>query len=107
HWRFAIWTGCSTVSGNQCTVSSPVYGAADFTPRAIFDDFVAPTITPPVATQSTTTEKTFSYSFGANETVTFGCRFDNETFTNCTPGVSKTFTTEGTHTFDVRASGSS
>ena len=48
NWRFARWEGCNTtrvVDGNlQCAVHSGAFTLDETMPKAVFDDFVPPTV---------------------------------------------------------------
>ena len=107
HWFFVRWEGCQAVTndGLDCEVNSGAFSLDERFPKAIFDDRVAPTITSgPTESFSTTTDKTAAFFFGANEGVDRECRFDSEVFSSaCSSGISRTFSTEGSHTIHVRA----
>jgi hypothetical protein len=102
-WEFVRWTGCESVSGNQCTVGAGAGSAHNWAPRAVFRDATAPTITfGPSETYSGSQDRTVSLSFGYNEGVTTQCRVDSAAFQNCSSGLEYTGS-EGDHTFDVQA----
>ena len=106
HWRFAGWSGCDqtrVVDGvTECAVHSGAFDAVERTPRATFADDAAPTVSGVTEVFSTTTEKTVSYLFTKDEGQAW-CRADGEAFAMCSSGISKTYASEGIHTFDVYA----
>jgi hypothetical protein len=102
-WEFVRWTGCESVSGNECTVGAGAASAHNWFPRAVFRDATPPTITfGPSETYSGSQDRTVSFTFSYNEGVTTQCRVDGATFQNCSSGITYTLA-EGDHTFDVRA----
>ena len=107
HWNFVGWQGCDTTRSQggflECGVHSGPFDAVERPVLAQFDDSRAPAITSLTEVGSTTVERTFFYSFSADEQATFQCRFDSGPFLGCQSGVVRTFETEGPHTFDVRA----
>jgi len=71
NWRFDRWEGCNTtrvVNGNvQCAVHSGAFTLDEKSPKAVFDDFVSPTITNVTPTQSASSDRQFSFTFGSND----------------------------------------
>jgi hypothetical protein len=103
HWRFLGWVGCPAPSGNQCTVAAPVFGNVSANVRAVFDDFIGPTISGLTATTSTVTERTASFTWSADELLVGSqCSVDGAATVPCSSGAGRAFTTEGNHTFAVR-----
>ena len=107
HWRFDSWSGCDETrvrdGYTECAVHSGAANNVERTPKAHFVDDFAPTVSAVTETFSTVEEKRVTYSFSTNEGQT-ECRSDSETaFTTCQSGVVKNYTTEGSHTFEVRA----
>ena len=103
HWRFAGWVGCPAPSGNQCAVTAPLFGNVGANVRAVFDDFVGPTISGLSATTSTVTERGATFTWSANEFLSGSqCSVDGSATVPCSSGVARTFATEGDHTFAVR-----
>lgn len=108
NWTFAGWSGCdetrTTWSGEvQCGVHSGAFSLDEKRPRAIFEDVQTPSLTGPNASQSTTSERTFSFTFSSTDsTARFACRLDSEPYAPCSSGITKTMS-EGSHTFQVYA----
>jgi hypothetical protein len=106
NWRFDHWEGCNTtrvVNGNvQCAVHSGAFTLDETFPKAVFDDFVPPTVTGLTPAQSPFVDRQFSFTFGANDPATFACALDSEPMQSCSSGYTRTMS-EGEHTVSVRA----
>jgi hypothetical protein len=106
-WSFVRWEGCKSTSGTGgrvCYVEAPGLGSASWTPKAIFDDASAPTITSgPTEEFLTDGERRVRMWYGANESdSTYQCRWDAAAFTACSSGTAYTLAA-GVRTFEVRA----
>jgi len=107
NWRFDHWEGCNTtrvVNGNeQCAIHSGAFTLDETSPKAVFDDFVAPTITNVTPTQSASSDRQFSFAFGSNDSSSsFACAMDGEPLLPCGSGYTRILS-EGVHTMSVRA----
>lgn len=107
NWRFDHWEGCNqtrVVNGVvQCAVHSGAFSLDETFPKAVFDDFVAPTITNVTPSQSPSVDQRFSFSFGADDpSSSFACAIDNEALQPCASGYTRGLS-EGVHTMAVRA----
>lgn len=108
NWRFAGWSGCDETRTGfngkvQCGVHSGAFSLDERRPRARFEDVQAPSISAVNATQSSTSERTFSFTFSSDDPLArYSCRLDAEPYSPCSSGVSRTMT-EGSHTFQVVA----
>jgi hypothetical protein len=102
HWSFVRWTGCPSGDFSAtCTLTASIFTSTTFSPRAIFDDSVGPSITSVSPVYSTVTDRGVSFSTAGNEPLTsVNCSIDGGPFTAC--GAVRT-APEGSHT--VRAQG--
>ncbi|WP_343993214.1 hypothetical protein [Nocardioides dubius] len=105
-WSFVDWQGCDQTrerSGiKECGVGSTAFGTSTKAPVAIFRDNSAPTVTELAATQDTSKDGTFRFTWKGNDSVREECRFGAATFTTCSSGHTVTLP-EGHYTFSVRA----
>lgn len=105
-WSFVEWRGCDQTrerNGDQeCGVGSPAFGTAHKAPTAVFRDNSAPTVSALSATQNTTKDGTFAFTWKTTDSVREECRIGPGQFTACTPGHTVTLP-EGHYTFAVRA----
>lgn len=111
NWRFDHWEGCNltrVVNGNvQCAVHSGAFTLDETSPKAVFDDFVSPTISHVTSTQSAFFDRQFSFGFGADDPASaFSCAMDGEPLQPCSSGWTRTLS-QGVHTMSVRATDSS
>jgi hypothetical protein len=111
NWRFDHWEGCNTtqtVGGTvRCAVHSGAFDRVETSPKAVFDDFVAPTITGVTPTQSAFNDREFSFSFGSNDPgASAACAMDSQQLQPCVSGYTRTLS-EGVHTMSVRATDTS
>jgi hypothetical protein len=111
HWRFAGWSGCDltrvTVWGTECGVRSGPFSGDEKSPKAIFADDHAPTVSSIGHSISSSVERRVGYSFSTNEGQ-LSCRFDASAFfVPCSSGVTRDYATEGTKTIEVRATDAS
>jgi hypothetical protein len=99
HWRFIRWDGGDCGSTPTCTIE-----ALDgyFFPTAVFEDHIAPTITPTVE-YSSTRDRTVTLGWTANEWASVTCTLDGSPLLTCPDSQSLTLP-EGSHTFTVRGS---
>ena len=89
HWTFTRWEGCPAPSANVCQLFDFGTTGTVFTPRAVFTDGLGPAISQPTVSYSTTTDRTVTLSWSANEPVTsFACGVDGaDKFSACPNGV--------------------
>ncbi len=66
-------------------------------------DTTSPNTTIDSAPASLTNSSDASFTFSSNESSTFECKLDSASFSSCTSPQNYTGLSEGTHTFDVRA----
>lgn len=105
-WSFVDWQGCDQTRERngvkECGVGSPAFGTANKAPVAVFRDNSAPTVTELAATQDTSKDGTFRFTWKSNDSVREECRFGAANFTTCSSGHTATLP-EGHYTFSVRA----
>ncbi len=99
HWRFVRWDGFGCGSTATCTIETL---DGYFFPIAVFEDPVAPTITPTVE-HSTTRDRTVTLSWTANEWASVTCAVDGTPLPEC-PSSQAVTLPEGSHTFTARGS---
>ena len=103
HWRFSGWAGCDSVAGADCTVTSGPFSTDEKFPKAVFDDFVAPTVSvsPQIAPA---VERAVSFGVSGNEGVFLPqCSVDG-----CAPGsCGQRVLAEGSHTVTADATDAS
>jgi len=103
-WFFAGWSGCPLPNGNTCAFVQ-LAGAGTASPRAVFADNTAASITTIVPVYSTSVDRTVTFIFDASEPASFQCAVDSAPFGACSSGAgSATYTLpEGAHQFRVKA----
>ena len=99
-FTFISWTGCTSFSGNTCTVLM----TADKPVTALFND-IAPVDTAITSKPDTLTNSaSASFTFTATKPhSTFECQLDNGVYVACATLKAYSSLTEGSHTFAVRA----
>jgi pimeloyl-ACP methyl ester carboxylesterase len=97
---FINWNGCTSVSGNTCSVLM----TADKNVTAIINDNTPPETTIISKPLPITADSNASFSFTSSEPAsTFECRLDGTPFSTCTSPSTYSGLTVGEHTFEVRA----
>lgn len=73
-WAFAGWSGCDELrerdGSTECGVHSGAFSSDERTPKARFRDVVAPTVTTASAQQVIATNRSYRFTFAADEGVT-------------------------------------
>lgn len=83
HWRFVKWEGCDQLEngGTECAVHSGAFNLTETSPKAIFEDFVAPETTKgpdivPTGPSGAVNTRETSFTFGSSEAGTSQCSLD-------------------------------
>ena len=105
-WSFVGWQGCDSVSGTSCTVSSGPFTLDEKSPKAIFNDVAAPTVS---SDGESFGDRSATFFFHANEPSNWFCRLDSGALETCgsntslPSGKSYSSLSEGVHSFSVQA----
>jgi hypothetical protein len=105
-WEFAGWTGCDTVVGESCVISSGLWSLDEKYPTAKFDDTAAPVVS---SDGEAFGDRSATLYFHANEPANWFCRLNSGTLEAC--GTNASFPAgkayaglaEGPHTVSIQA----
>lgn len=102
-WEFVRWEGCSPPEDSEhvCLLEALDPLPATFTPKAVFRDDTAPTVTV-TESRAPGDASTVEFAFAADEPAEFQCGLDAEPLAPCSSPITYPRLAAGQHVFTVR-----